>query len=224
MVKKNISIGISGVAGAGKDFFFQIFKKQIKKRGIHARRLALADSLKEELNGFTIHHYNINALTCSREEKDMIRPLLVTHGKLKRDTSRGRHWINKLQKVIEDLGQKESTINCITDIRYNEYERDEAYWLKEELGGILVHVSQYIRAHNPPYDKCFIAPANREEESQDPSLQKAADYNLEWENKAFLRGDEALDVDKIEAYTEEKVKCFIEWLYKNHGSRMVEIS
>ena len=31
----------------------------------------------------------------------------------------------------------------ITDVRYDEYNNDEVDWLKNELGGTLVHLSQY---------------------------------------------------------------------------------
>ena len=60
-------IGLSGVAGSGKDTFYELLDEQI-----NCKRVSLADSLKREVSGWTLKHYGIDALTCSREDKEKI--------------------------------------------------------------------------------------------------------------------------------------------------------
>ena len=45
---KTVFVGISGVAGSGKDLFFKLLKNELDKKGIAAHRYSLADSLKRE--------------------------------------------------------------------------------------------------------------------------------------------------------------------------------
>jgi hypothetical protein len=173
-------IGVSGVAGSGKDTFFKIFKDLLGKREV--KRFALATALKQEAGNWTIPNYGIDPLNCSRAEKEIIRPFLVFHGVSKRHKSNGRHWINQLNDEILPFKESEQ-IAVITDIRYAEYEKDEFYWLKEELGGLLVHVSTYSTKKDSNEGALlleFSTPANEEEFRNDPNLKKNADYVLEW--------------------------------------------
>lgn len=174
-------IGVSGVAGAGKDTFFEIFENLLGyKRRI--RRFALADALKDECSTWTLPNYGIDARTCSRENKELIRPFLVLHAKFKREESKGRHWLEKIYYDISSY-KNSNDIALITDIRYNEYDKDEVSWLKNELNGILLHVSMYTAIPDPNEGALilhFKKPCNEEEEKNDPLVKKAADYRLEW--------------------------------------------
>jgi len=84
-------IGISGVAGAGKDLFFNLLSNEIR-----ARRFALADSLKYDVRDWCIRRYGIDPLECSREDKEKIREFLVFHGTFMRKRTQGRFWLDKL--------------------------------------------------------------------------------------------------------------------------------
>lgn len=199
-------LGISGVAGSGKDLFFSLFKEEMKNRSTDVKRYALADSLKKEVADFTKEAYGIDAFNCSGKDKELIRPFLVFHGTLKRNQTKGRHWIDILQSVFDSRGKDETPdISCITDIRYAKYENDEVSWLKNDLRGVLIHINQYSKPQNLSNDKVFLCGANEEERSQDPILKEAADYNLEWEKKSGSS-------EEIEQYTRNEVIKFIEWL------------
>ena len=195
----NMYIGLSGVAGAGKDLFFSLLSRKMK-----CTKFSLADALKKEVSPFTQEFYGIDPLTCSRKEKERIRPLLVTHGSIKRDQSNGRHWINKLNKKIKN-NMTSSTV-IITDIRYDDYPEDEVHWLMKELGGYLVHISLYdvVPRLNVDFKK-YVMPANEEEAKNNPKLQSKADYIIEWpreEDKALL---------------ETHVNTFLEWFKKKEN-------
>ena len=190
-------IGLSGVAGAGKDLFFSLLSNKL-----NCQKFSLADALKNEVGLFSYPQYGIDPLNCSREEKNIIRPLLVLHGTFKRGQSEGRHWVEQLNKKIL-LNNINDSIVVITDIRYDDYPKDEVFWLKKELGGVLVHISMYeelIRLNGRK--KEFVQPINGEEERNDPKLKSQADYIVEWEK---AKNDKEKE---LEPY----IDAFISWL------------
>jgi len=169
-------IGLSGVAGAGKDLFFDLLSRKL-----NVRRFALADALKREASMWTYRQYGIDALKCSREEKEIIRPFLVQHGTQKRKMSKGRHWIDLIDKDIRGflLNAVTEDVPVVTDIRYQEYEGDEVDWLTKELDGMLVHISQF-EVERATGKRTYHKPANSEEEKMDPILEELADYRVKW--------------------------------------------
>ena len=178
----NKVIGISGVAGAGKDLFYTILSRYIK-----CKRYALADKLKLEVNPFCKRHYKIDLLDCNRDEKEAVRDFLVFHGTQKRKLSDGKYFTKELNKLIKkDIKNKEleeDTVIVITDIRYDQYKQDEIYWLKKLLSGSLCHISQYqmkLVKGKARKTKVFRDPANSEEKREDPKLKAAADAIVEW--------------------------------------------
>jgi hypothetical protein len=171
----NIYIGLAGVAGSGKDLFFSMLSERMQ-----CQRFSLADALKKEVSEFTKWSYGIDPLTCSRKDKNLIRPFLVFHGSMKRSRTNGRYWIDQMNnKILKN--KTTSKIVIITDVRYDDYPRDEAYWLKKELGGYLVHISLYddIPRLSSSYKK-YKPPANEEERRNDPKLKAQADYLIDW--------------------------------------------
>lgn len=165
-------IGITGVATSGKDTLFNLIENHFKKKKLIVKRFALADLLKKDLEPFINEKFNLNIFNLKQEEKELIRPILVAYGKIKRINSRGRYWIEKLNAKIEKA-KKENFIPIITDIRYQEYENDESFWLKKENNGILIHVSRIFKGK-------LILPANNEESKNDIVLAKESDYSLTW--------------------------------------------
>jgi hypothetical protein len=190
---KTVFVGISGVAGSGKDLFFKLLKNELDKKGIAAHRYSLADSLKRECSPYLLQHHQIDIFNCSRKEKDSVRPFLVFHGTMKRNASKGRHWIEILNRKITE--ENLTGVVCVTDIRYDEFERDEVDWVKDELGGVLVHI-----CHKG------VKPANAEETRQDPRLLEKCDYPIEW---TTVKGGQ----NEVESQlTEKYVNKFVDWL------------
>ncbi len=168
-------IGISGVAGSGKDLFFSLLKKKIS-----VKRYALADKLKEDLSEWSISKYGIDPTKCSREEKEQIRNLMTFHANFLRNKTQGRCWIDRIYPEIQAhlANNPHNEIPVITDIRFKEFEEDEVFWLKSQLGGVLVHISQYTMVNGY---KMWIQAPNESEAKQNPILKKSADYVVEWE-------------------------------------------
>ena len=114
--------GLAGYAGCGKDTFYQVSKSILAKNNIIAERLALADPLKENMRDFILDKCKIDILTCSRTEKDVIRPLLVAYGKVMRKLSNGRYWVELTDKLVK---KSKADVIFITDLRYDVYKNDE---------------------------------------------------------------------------------------------------
>ena len=78
------NIGISGVAGCGKNTLSEIIIKLLKRLELPYRELSIANNLKKELSIASRELYGIDSSNCTREEKDIIRPMLVAHGCISR--------------------------------------------------------------------------------------------------------------------------------------------
>jgi hypothetical protein len=187
-------IGLSGVAGSGKDTLFSL----LALRNPKIKRFALADYLKKEMSPFIKTLYGIDIFNCSREEKNLIRPILVSHGKIKRTITHGTYWTSKLtEEITKFLTEDPENIAIITDIRYAEYEEDELHWLKNEMGGYLIHISLILENNQK------LLPPNKEEEQNDPLLKKNADYRITWnkvEPFSFKNLNLLTHADKVEKF------------------------
>lgn len=170
-------IGLGGIAQSGKDFFFTNLKKTTKRNVI---RFAIADELKKELFSLIKNTYNIDIFNCSAEDKEKIRPMLLSHGKIRRNESKGRHWINKISEKVKDAAKDKKNIVVITDIRYDEFANDEVDWVKKELNGFFVHISKYIEDKGV---RVFGLPPNEDEAINNPRLIEKADYLIQWPDK-----------------------------------------
>jgi hypothetical protein len=166
-------IGITGVARSGKDTFYSILAKYFENKGLKADRLAFADDLKKELNPFTIEKFKIDLTKCTNEEKEVIRPLMVSYGKCRRSQTEGKYWTSLLDMKIKNFN-KQNIIPIITDVRYIEYKEDEYSWLKNN-NGILIHISRKLDNGN------LVPPANIEEKANDNKLKAVADFSVCWE-------------------------------------------
>ena len=172
MNTKPIVIGVSGVAGSGKDTFCEILTKYFSGLDRKCFSFSFAEALKKQVKENSLDLYGIDPTSCSRDEKNIIRPFLVAHGKIMRDLSNGRHWVDIVDKKIVP-----GKINLISDVRYCEYPEDEVFWIKNNRG-CLVHVSRYTVIKN---EKIFIGPANSEETRNDKIIKNLADFTIEWE-------------------------------------------
>ena len=150
------NIGIAGVAGCGKNTVASIIIKMLQRMDLPCREFSIARNLKKELSPVSRELYGIDSFNCTREEKNVIRPFLVSHGEIKRNLSDGRHWIDKLTKELES-----EKINIITDIRFNKYEKDE------DVNG----------------ERVFMPPGNDTERINDPLVKEAADFKLAWKTQ-----------------------------------------
>lgn len=166
-------VGLTGVATSGKDLLCSMLSERISK----CYRVALADKLKEDINPFLIQKFGINIYGCTPQEKELVRPVLVAYGKIKRVKTKGTYWTGLVTDSVKELSKTGLVI--VTDVRYcdDSYEDDEYFWLKR-LGGRLVHIKKYTQELNG--FKRYVEPPNEEERRFDPILSSRADFKVEW--------------------------------------------
>jgi hypothetical protein len=215
MNKKKIYIGVSGLARTGKNLFCDIAVKQLKEKyNLTAKTFALAYELKNDCREFVWNKLGIDVFTEKTEEKNVIRPLLVWYGGVKRKQTSGKYWTNLLKSRLDE---DTSEVNLISDIRYCEYTNDEVQWIQNKLEGNLIHISKYtygfptngrhIKVKNDKTKKIFTDPPNSEEATNDPKVKMFADYKIEWED---VGGTNLINNE----YLNEQVKLALETILK----------
>jgi hypothetical protein len=159
------TIGIAGAARSGKDTLCTALIRQLSLFNIPAARRSMAgDSIKNDLKDLLMNKFSIDAFTQNPKEKELIRPLLVEYGKLQRSKTQGRYFIESLESPSNAF------VTIIPDIRYTEYPKDEIYWLKNEVNGLLI----FIERNN-------IFDANETEKTNNRIIKSFADYVLQWD-------------------------------------------
>jgi hypothetical protein len=196
-------LGVSGNAGAGKDTFIDIL---INVSRLPIKKIALAESLKSDMRTQILEKYGIDIFSCSRQEKNSIRHLLVKYGKDRRAETRGTYLIEKTRpEILKSI--KNNIIPAISDVRYREFEYDEHIFIKE-MGGILIYIERIAP------DGSIVPPANEEETKN--NMKDFADHYISW--NTFNHEDGKIDVE----HHAEAVKHIHDFL-KEYGERLNKI-
>ena len=185
-----IVVGISGVARSGKNLLCELLMQNLYLEGYTSKPFALAADLKNDCDEFLYKKCDLNVWTDLTEDKTQFREFLVWYGSLKRKQTDGRYWIDKLDRRISTY---EGDVAIVTDVRYDHYDKDEVYWIKEEKQGLLIHLKRFKRD-----DTNFVhytKPANDHESLNDRSLYEKADINITWETvKDPRKNDVIIDI------------------------------
>lgn len=191
-------IGISGLARSGKDMFTSISQHILETEfNLKTKRFALATELKKDLEQLIWDKTTINVFTDDSSHKKVIRPLLVAYGEVMRTVTEGTYWTNAVE---QQLKRTNVDVAFITDIRYDEYPKDEFYWLKHKMNGKLIHIRKWHFDKNYN-EKVYDLPPNEHEAKNDPKLKNKSDYCFEWEDYNYnnisyedvLRNEQLLD-------------------------------
>jgi hypothetical protein len=180
-------IGISGLAGDGKDSVCNILRKFfLENTNYQFKKIALADALKEECRSACFDMFGVDSVSCSRQDKEKIRDFLVFYGKIMRNKTKGTHWTSLVEKEIT-ASRSKNIVFCIPDIRYAEFPNDEVFWLKSHKDSSLIHVKKYfsnVIELEGQYKviKSYSSPVNKEEEKNCPKLERLASHQIEWQD------------------------------------------
>jgi hypothetical protein len=216
-----IILSISGVARSGKNLFCDIAMKTIQEKYLKTCEvLALSYELKDDCKFFIQQKLGIDVWTEKTEEKNIIRPMLVWYGDVKRKQSNGRYWIDKLQKKVDESSVE---VILISDVRYCHYDFDEVHWAKQN--GKLIHVSKYSRVSKVHTNgempeiidesktvQVFTPPANEYEQLNDPKVKQMADFIIEWEDRTSKLGTYYPTLKKDD-YLNSKVNDVLEKIF-----------
>jgi hypothetical protein len=158
-------IGICGPARSGKDTLADSFVEIFKEYKVKTQKLSFAKELKYECKSFVKKTLGIDIFTEVTEEKDIIRPLLVTWGTHVRRKLNDNVWIEALEKRMHS-----NKIVIISDVRFE----NEFNWVKER-GGKIVFINRTLP------DGTLVPNANEDEEKNNSFLQKNADSAFTWD-------------------------------------------
>ena len=89
------------MAGSGKDSFAKLIGESFNNLGYEVKYLSFAKKLKQEVSEISKQLYGIDTTNCTRDEKNLIRPLLLAHGAIMRAKTDGRYWIDSVSSQIE---------------------------------------------------------------------------------------------------------------------------
>ena len=153
-------IGVSGIAGAGKDLFCSLAQDYFHTLGTVKRKVfikSLAFALKEDVRGTCLELYGVDPTKANRKDKNKIRDSLVFYGDVMRKKTNGRYWVDKMDAecyLMEKAGAiGDNDIVMISDIRYNEFPKDEVPWVKNEKNGVLVHIKKHFTVDSGFFSK-----------------------------------------------------------------------
>ena len=160
----NTIIGIAGPARSGKDTLCNQFLEIFQEMNIKAKRSALADQLKLESKDFIFNTLGIDVFTEKTEEKNIIRPFLVTWGTHVRRKLDPDIWIKKIQDSIE-----ENSILIVPDIRF----KNEFDWVKNNNGYMF-----FVDRINENGE--LVPDANQDEAENNTFLRENSDHSFVW--------------------------------------------
>lgn len=185
-------IGISGSARSGKDLLFNLLSNNSIK-GYKLIKLAFADELKMDLRNILKERFNIDVFNPSAEEKEMIRPLLVSYGTHLARKIDENYWVKKIDEKINSIEKNEKTLIFITDVRYP----NEQNYIK----------TKFHKSLNVHLTRDGIGPANEEELSNNELLKSNSDIKIKWSNYRdnIIENDYIVDelLKKIYHYNEK---------------------
>lgn len=164
-------IFLSGNAKSGKDLFADNACKFFRKQGLIARKFALANALKNNLEYFVQDSFGFSSFTNDPEKKELIRPIMISYGMAKRKQTNGKHWISQLSEYIIQHSNI-IDVGIVTDIRFAEYEDDELSWAKKS--GKLVFIERILENGE------IVPPVCKDEEVNHPIIKHNADLVFQW--------------------------------------------
>jgi hypothetical protein len=161
----SLVLAITATRRAGKDTLYQ----RLNTLSPRFRRFAAADALKSQLAPFIQEHYGIDVWTAEGEDKELVRPLLISHGMAKRQRD-ASYWI---RKVIEDIDATVAlhpdTIPVVSDVRFI----NECAYLRASYP--LAFRMLYLTRDGAP-------PPTEEEQKHYRDVAALADLTLHWGN------------------------------------------
>jgi hypothetical protein len=162
-------IGITGYARTGKDTLANGLKMILKNENIGCKKLSFAWALKKDLDYFLVSKTGISAFTEDKNQKELIRPLMVTYGSDIMRKIDPDYWIKCVRREIDE--KHRNKIIIIPDVRFE----NESKWIKSE-GGKIILLRREING-------ILIPPANDYEKENSGKAEQYADSDYTWNSE-----------------------------------------
>lgn len=167
-------VGVSGFARSGKNTLCDILNNFCKSRGLESKIFSFAFSLRQDLNSFCTEKFGISAFTENQEEKNKIRPLLISYGEVQRNLSSGTYWLCKLKPEINNFFKNGGDVALISDLRFKVFDFDEVDFLRSYPNNLIYCISRIKETGEE------VKPAHSSEYENFPKICKKADVTSTW--------------------------------------------
>lgn len=158
-------IGISGPARSGKDTLANKIVEILESSGIKCEKTSFAKQLKTECKDFIYDNLGIDVFTEKDEEKNIIRPMLVTWGTHVRRKLDPDVWVKSVEKNMNP-----NVVTIVSDVRFS----NELDWIQQN-DGYVVFIDRYLP------DGSLLGPANDDEKNSTIPLREKCDHSLVWD-------------------------------------------
>jgi hypothetical protein len=174
LFKDKIIVGVSGYARSGKNTLCDILNNFCKSKGLESKIFSFAFALRQDLNSFCTEKFGISAFTENSEEKNKIRPLLISYGEVQRNLSNGLYWLTKLKPEINNFFKNGGNVALISDLRFKVFDFDEIDFVRSYPNSLIYCVSR-IKENGEE-----VKPAHLSESENFPKICKKSDVNSTW--------------------------------------------
>lgn len=159
----------------GKDTLCDRLIQNFKLSGIQSVKLSLAEPLKNSCKCIVMNEFGIDIHNCSDQEKELVRPLLVTVAAVHRTRTRGHYFVSKLlNKIVNSPSLNSLNAIFVSDLRFDEYgESDELETLRN-VGAKIIHLGLITP------DGSSLKSNIESEIKNSPLIEKKADYPMFW--------------------------------------------
>jgi len=199
--KNQLIIGISGFARSGKNTLAEIIKDFCHSKKVDAKIFSFAFQLRQDLNSFCKEKFNISAFSEVTEEKNKIRPILISYGEVQRGLSRGSYWWQKLKPEINNFFRNGGNVAIISDLRFKEYEFDELEYIRSYPNSCIFCVSRKNESGE------LVPPAHQSEADNFPKICKKSDINLIWDTVDPNSRDLVFNALPVVSFTNKKINA-----------------
>lgn len=163
LAKMMKALAITGTKCVGKDTLFSLFHSLNSS----FTRFAFADGVREDLAPFILQHYGFDIWTCTPEQKEIARPMMIAHGMAKRIED-PLYWVKRSIAGLEEKREwRRDIIPVFVDCRFE----NEAEFLRGYFGKDFKLLYLTRRESPPPTD---------EEEKHFRQVAAMANFHLSW--------------------------------------------
>lgn len=169
-------ICLSGFATSGKDTFFKLLSENSITPFLPSqyKRVAFGDELKKSASPYIKSTLNIDIFNCTKEEKEIARPILISIGCWARDNISDTYWVNKVLQQTS-MNEKMGYHTVVCDARFvSEYEELIGVFGPKNVIG--VRIIRTDSNYTPP----------NEELKNDPLLDPYIDYTVKWKTESNI--------------------------------------
>lgn len=174
LFKDKVIVGVSGFARSGKNTLCDILNNFCKSKGLESKVFSFAFALRQDLNSFCTEKFGISAFTETSEEKNKIRPLLISYGEVQRNLSSGTYWLSKLKPEINNFFKNGGSVALISDLRFKVFDFDEIDFVRSYPNSLIYCVSR-IKENGEE-----VKAAHTSEAENFPKICKKSDVNCTW--------------------------------------------